>query len=213
VEGRRISRIWGRITLVIIVISLLANVILTGVNIYLTTQYRQNLINLGFQDSTFNVTSIVLPKADDANLGKPVTYLLSNGTIQETIHYGTMYVSVQVLNSHYGALSISLLDFSPKPSEYLDPDKLNQTTASFADQKESFRQALPPGLSQVNPQLSLKTQVYPNPQRPLQGESVQVLLGTLELKAEFLDFDTQAKTSAVFSANISIILEMPQGLD
>lgn len=210
-EGLRISRIRGGITLAIIVISLLANAILTGINIYLTTQYRQNLTNLGFQGSTFNVTSIVVPKADDANLGKPAIYLLSNGSIQETIHYGIMYVSVQVLNSHYGALSISLLDFSPMPSEYLDPDRLNQTKTMFANQNESFSQVLSPGLSEVNPQLSLKTQVYPNPQRPLQMESVQIPLGTLNMEAEFLDFDTQATTSTGFSADISVILEMPQG--
>jgi len=209
-KNEKTSRMHKRIALNLVVIILVANAVLTGFNVYLTVQFNQNLANLGFQSNTYNSTSVLIARADDANLGKPTTYFSLDGVIQQTTHYGMLYASIQVINSHYGALTIWLKDFNAAESEYLSPERLNDTEVSSADEKESHTYILAPGLNQPSPQLHLKAQVYLNSENfPPKGESVKFSLGHLSLEAEFLDFDTQTIVAKEFSAEIFIVLEMP----
>jgi len=199
-----------RIALVFIVIVLAANAILTGINVYLTVQFNQSLTNLGFHNNISNSTFIIITKADDTNLGKPTTYFGQDGVIEQTTHYGTLYAAVQVVTPHYGALTIRLRNFNVTESEYLSPEKRNETEISYAGEKESYVYILAPGLNQINAQLYLKAQVYVNPEKlPPKDEPVQFSLGHLSLEAESFDFETQARVTEEFSAEIFIELEMP----
>lgn len=210
-ENEKTSRKPKRIALILIAITLVANVALTGINVYLTVQFNQNLTNLGFHNNIPNSTYIIITKADDTNLGKPTTYFGQDGVIEQTIHYGTLYAAVQVVTPHYGALTIRLKNFNVTESEYLSPEKRNETEISYADEKESYVYILAPGLNQINAQLYLKAQVYVNPEKlPPKDEPVQFSLGHLSLEAESFDFETQTKVTSEFSTEIFIVLEMPQ---
>jgi len=207
-ENEKTSRKPKRIALILIVITLVVNVALTGINLYLTVQFNQNLTNLGFHNNIPNSTFIIIARADDANLGKPITYFGQDGVIEQTIHYGTLYVGVQAVTPHYGALTIRLKKFNVTESEYLNPEKRNETEISFADEKKNHVYILAPGLNQINAQLYLKAQVYVNPEKlPLKDESVQFSLGNLYLEAESFDFETQTNVTSEFSAGIFIVLE------
>jgi hypothetical protein len=209
-ENEKASRKPERAVLILIVITLVANAVLTGINVYLTVQFNQDLTNLGFQSSMSNSTFVIIAKADDSNLGKPSTYFSQEGVIKQTIHYGMLYATVQVVTPHYGALTIRLKNFCVAESEYLNPEKRNATEVSYADEKESHVYILVPRLNQISAQLHLKAQVYLNPEKlPPKGESVQFSLGHLSLEAEAFDFETQTKVASEFSAEIFIVLEMP----
>jgi Na+-transporting NADH:ubiquinone oxidoreductase subunit NqrC len=210
-ESEKTSRKPKRIALVLIVITLVANVVLTGINVYLTVQFNQNLTNLGFQGNMSNFTSVIIARADDSNLGKPAIYFSQEGVIEETVHHGILYAVVQVVTPHYGVLTIRLKNFDVTEFEYLSPEKRNETEISFADEKESYVYILVPGLNQINAQLYLKAQVYVNPEKlPPKDEPVQFLLGHLSLEAESFDFETQTKVTSEFSAEIFVVLEMPE---
>lgn len=210
-KNEKTSKKPERIALILIVITLAANAVLTGINVYLTVQFNQNLTNLGFQSSMPNSTSVMITRADDSNLGKPATYFSQEGVIKQTIHYGILYVVVQVVTPHYGALTIRLKNFYATESEYLSSERRNETEISYADEKESHVYILVPGLNQISAQLHLKAQVYLNPEKlPPKGDSVQFSLGHLSLEAESFDFETQTKVASEFSAEIFIVLEMPQ---
>jgi len=210
-ENEKTSKKPERIALILIVITLAANAVLTGINVYLTVQFNQNLTSLGFRNSISNSTSVIIANADDSNLGTPATYFSQEGVIKQTIHYGILCVAVQVVMPHYGALTIRLKNFYVTESEYLSSERRNETEISYADEKESYAYILIPGLNQISAQLHLKAQVYLNPEKlPSKGESLQFSLGHLSLEAESFDFETQTKVASEFSAEIFIVLEMPQ---
>jgi hypothetical protein len=209
-ENEKTSRKPERIALILIVITLVANVVLTGINVYLTVQFNQNLTNLGFQGSMSNFTSVIIARAGDASLGKPTIYFSQEGAIEYTIHYGLAYATVQVATPHYGTLVIRLKSFNATESEYLNSERRNETKISYSDGKESQVYILVPRLNQVGVQLPLKAQVYPKSEKlPPKGEPVKVSLGHLSLEAESFDFETQARVTCEFSAEIFIELEMP----
>ena len=207
VEGK-LSKIRSKIPIIALAFSLLAITVMTGANVYMTLQYNQRLTDLGFQNYEPNSTAIMISRTGDADLGKPLGYFLTNSSLVETIHYGTLHATIQILNSHYGALTILLQDFNVTASNYLDPGKLNETKVTYANQNESHTFFLAPGVNRVDADLQLKAEVYPNSEMLLsKDESVQLTLGTLVLKAEFLDFDTQIVTPSVFSADIIMTLD------
>jgi len=209
-ENENTSRKPKRIALILILIALIANATLTGINAYLTVQFNQYLTNLGFHNSKPNSTYIIITRADDSDLGKPTTYFGQDSVIERTIHYGTLYAVIQVVTPHYGALTIRLKTFNATESEYLNPEKRNDTEISYKDEKESYVYILSPGLNQVNAYLNLKAQVYVNPEKlPPEDESVQFSLGHLSLEAESFDFETQTKATSEFSVEIFIALERP----
>jgi hypothetical protein len=209
-ESEKTSRKPKRIALVLIVITLAANAVLTGINVYLIVQSNQNLSNLEFESSMPSSTFFIIARADDASLGKPAIYFSQEGAIEQTIHYGTAYVTVQVATPHYGTLTIRLKGFHVTESEYLDSEKRNETEISYSDGKESQVYILAPGLNQISAQLPLKAQVYPKSEKlPPKGEPVKVSLGYLSLEAESFDFETQTRATSEFSAEIFIELEMP----
>jgi len=208
-ENKKTSRKPERIALILIVITLVANVVLTGINVYLTVQFNQNLTNLGFQGSMSNFTSVIIARADDSNLGKPAIYFSQEGVIEQTIHYGILYALVQVVTPHYGVLTIRLKNFYATESEYLSSERRNETKISYSDGKESQVYILAPKLNQIGAQLPLKAQVYPKSEKiPPKGEPVKALLGHLSLEAESFDFETRARVTSEFSAEIFIELEM-----
>lgn len=195
----------------VIVIALAANIILTGINMYLTVQFNQSLTDLGFRSNTSDFTPVIVGRTDEANLGKPSTYQSQDGVITQTTHIGIMYSSFQTVSSHYAALTIRLKEFFPSESEYLSSARRNETRISYSDEGDSHTYVLSPGLTQIAPQLHIVAQVYVDPARiPPKGEPVQFSIGRLFLEAELSDIETQASTTKEFSANVFIVLEMPQ---
>ncbi len=205
-EGKP-SKIRNKISTIVLGFGLIAIVALTGVNMYLALQYNQRLSDLGFENYRPNSTALVVPQSSEADLGKPLKYLVTNTSQIETVHYGTLHVSIQVLNSHYGSLAISLEDFNLTLSKYLDPGKLNETRVTYASQNESQTLFLAPGINRAEVDVQLKAEVYPNSEMlPSEDESIQLTLGALGLRADFFDFETQVVTSSAFSADISVTL-------
>lgn len=186
---------------------LAANVVLTIINLYLTIQFNQTLKNLlqgSITDSTFNISA----DASDANLGKPTAYIIENGIIKQTIHFGTLYASIYIIAPHYAAVAINLKSFNVTKSKYLSLDKLNETEVTYADEAENYVYVLAPGFNQINAQIRLKANVPLNPENlPSKGESFQFSLGHLFLEAEAFDFENQTKVVSEFSSEIFITID------
>ncbi len=203
-----------RIGLILIAITLVANIVLMGINGYLIFQFSQNLSNLSnlkFQSNLPNSTYIMSAIADDVILGKPTMYLSQNGTIIQTIHHGTLYATVKVVTPHYAALTIRFKNFSASESEYLNFERRNETEVLFADDRETHAYVLAPGNNAIGIQLPLKANVYLNPEKiPAKGESVQILLGHMLLEAESFDFEAESEVACILSARIFITLELPR---
>jgi len=177
----------------------------------MTQSYQIRQASLDFQSIIHNATSVIIACADDANLGKPITYFGQGDIIEQTIHYGTLYTAFAVLAPRYGGLFIKLKNFEANQSEYPNSERLNETKISFTSEA-NYTFMVCPGLNQFYPQLRLEAQVYLNPSKfPPKGERVQFFLGLLFLEAELLLWDIQNKTTVTkeFSAKIFVTLEMP----
>lgn len=199
-----------KILRIIFISALAVNVVLTAINLYLTTQFNQTLTNLRLQgkisDSIFTITA----KADDVDLGKPTAYFIENGVLKQTVHFGTLYASAYVIMPHYGVVTIKLKSFNVTESKYLSHERLNETEISYADDPQSYVYVLAPGFNQINAQIHLKANVPLNPENlPAKGESFQFSLGHLFLEAEAFDFENQTKVVSEFSSEIFITIEMP----
>jgi len=209
--GEKLSEKIKRASFYLILITLVVNIILTGVNVYLIGQsYQIRQVSLDFQCIVCNATPIIIAWADDADLEKPIIYIGHDGIIEQTTHYGTLYATCQVLAPLYGGLFIKLKNFEANESEYLSSERLNETKISLADE-ENYIYMVCPGLNEFHPQLRLEAQVHPNPEKfPPKGESVQFFLGRLVLEAELLLFDIQNTTTVTkeISAKIFVTLEM-----
>lgn len=208
-ENGEISKRFRRIVLVLVAVAL-TNAVLTGINVYLVFQSSQNLSKQESLSKLPVSTLFLVVNADDADLGKPVVYFNQSGGVEQTVHYGNAHVAIQVAVPHYGSLAISLTGFNASGSEYLNSGMLNETEVSYSDGKARQVFVLVPGLNQISVQLPLRIEVYPQPDKiPPGNEPVKILLGNLSMEAETFDFETQAKATSQFSAEIFVELEMP----
>jgi len=204
------------------VIILIINIVLTGINVYIAVQTAEiRDANLEIQSHMLeNATSFVIARADDAYLGKPCLYLNQSGIVVQTVHSGNMYVEVQVMAAYYSVLTINLARFDTVNSEYLNLARLNETKICYSALAERARERaageegyitiLVPGMNLLRPILSLKAEVYPNPERlPPAEEGIQFMLGTLHMEVEISNIKTEAVVTEEFLASVFITLEAP----
>lgn len=203
-ENGNISRKTKKVTFLIIAVTLVVNVVLTGINVYLIARFYQYSPVF-----TPNFTYISNAIAEDTNLGKPIIYFGHEGIIEHTVHQGSTYATIWVITPHYGILSIRIKDFNVIESEYLNRENQNKTKISYVDEEETrIYVPLVPGSNNLRVELPLKVHVYPESEKlPQRGESIKILLGYLYLEAEVFDFETQNNITRDFSAKIFIELD------
>jgi hypothetical protein len=205
------KRLFGTLTGKIIIVALILNAVLTGVNSYLvfqTLQARQ--VNLDFATVMNKTTAAMGIQADDANLGVPSVIQMQGSAIEECYYSGVFYTHVQIISPAYGFLTFRLKEFRVNESEYLNTDRLNETSVFFTNENSSY--TIVPGSNDLSPPIYLKVHIYPNVSRyPLEGASVQLTLGTLFLEANLFLFrnDNYTNTANEFSTNTFVTLKMP----
>jgi len=186
------------------------SLLLTICNIYLIyLTYQTRMASLQFQSMVYNFTSVITADADYAFLGKPSEYLSYDNTIERTTHYGYLEVDVTVITPHYGTMSIRIRSFNVGESPMLDSEKRNQTEVAYASGEDEYEYTIDSGSNHITAQLHLRAIAYPNSQNlPPQGESVQFILGRLNLEAELFDIQTQQTSTREFYGIIVVIMEV-----
>lgn len=202
-------KISKRLPKMVLIATLVVNIILTVINVYLVVQVDQALTDLESREKTLDSTFAILAKADKVVLGKPSAYFMDGDVLRYTIHFGELYLSVHAIMPHYGVVAVKLKSFNVTGSKYIDTDRLREIEISYVDEPQSYVYVLAPGLNQINSKIRLKAKIPVNPENfPSEGESIQFSLGYLFLEAEALDFENRNKISSEFSSEILVIMEL-----
>lgn len=192
----------------ILIVTLAVNLILTVVNLYIAFQLNQTLTSLGLHDRSFDSIFTITAKAEKIIFEKPAAYIMEDGVLKYTIHFGTLNVHAHVIMPHYGVVSIKLKSFNVTRSKYLNLDRLSEIEVSFADETQGCVYVLAPGLNHVDSQIRLKAKIPLNSEiLPREGESIQFQLGYLFLEAEAFDFETRNKVNGEFFSEIFVTIE------
>lgn len=208
IEEKKSMSKYERLTVLFAVINIILAGVLTGLNLSLAAQTNQmRAQNLEFQSMMYNFTSLIVAKPEYADLETPSHSSYDNGTI-EAIYYGHLDTELQVITPHYGKVSVRYKHFNVDESKFLDQEKGNETTVSFASESDKYEHLVVLGLNQLSNHIDLKALVYFDPDSfSPETTSVRLALGRLFLEAELLDIQTNSTLTKEFSTPVIVEYE------
>jgi hypothetical protein len=203
---------WDKAMFVLGVLGLVVGLITSSYGFILA--HEANIIsqrNLDLQNTLSNFTSIIVPNPQQGHVDEDGYY--SNGTTSPTISAGWLNGSITVITSHYGNLTVEILNFSV--SDYfnkLNPEKSNLTTVDYTNEYRygTHVNYTVVGLNQLTFAVNLEATFYPDPQKlpSMSGSYSEFPIGVLFLKAKLFEPQINATTTQVFSSIVFVTVRI-----
>jgi len=193
---------------IILIITLIVNMALTIVNLYIVAQINQTLMTLGTFNGHLNTAFVMRAEASNLILEKPSIYIMEGENLKYTVHFGMLNVHIQAITPNFSVVTVKIKDFNVTKSKYLDPDRLSEIDISFAGEPREYVYVIAPGLNDLNSQIRIKAKIPLNSENLLsKGETIQFQLGSLFLEIELFNFETRNKTVTECSSQVFITIE------
>lgn len=203
---------WERASFVLGVLGLVVGLIVSTYGFILT--HEANIIsqrNLDLQNTLSNFTSIIVPNPQQGHLDEAGYY--SNGTISPVISRGWLSGTITVITSHYGNLTVEILNFSV--SDYfnkLNPEKTNLTTVDYTNEYRynTHVNYTVLGLNQLTFAVNLEASFYPDSQElPTEsGSFSEFPIGVLFLRTILFEPQINATTTQDFSSIVFVTVRI-----
>jgi hypothetical protein len=131
-----------------------------------------------------------------------VYYLMSDIPLTPT---GSLNGTVTIITPHYGNITVEILNFTSESSNYLVPEKQNQTSVTTTFEYNLTRHESPilGGLSVYPFNIDLQASFYSQPVTG-NGSYVGFSIGLLYLDAKFYDAEAKTTYTQVFSSRIFV---------
>jgi hypothetical protein len=203
---------WDKRMFVLAVLGLVVGLVTSSYGFILI--HEANVIgqrNLDLQNMLSNFTSIIVPNPQQGHLDEDGYY--SNGTTNPTISRGWLNGSITVITSHYGNLTVEILNFSVNDYfNMLIPEKTNLTTVDYTNEYRygTHVNFIVLGLNQLTFAVNLEATLYPNPQKlpSMSGSYSDFPIGVLFLKVKLFEPQINATTTQVFSSIVFVTVRI-----